>query len=64
MQLLKISEVARRLEIGRSTAYQLVQAGSLPAVHIGRAVRVCESALDEWITANTRGGERQNEGGT
>jgi excisionase family DNA binding protein len=54
--LLTISEAARRLSLGRATAYRLVQLGELPSVHIGRAVRVPARALEDWVRARTSGG--------
>ena len=47
--LLKASEVADRLSIGRATAYEMMAAGVLPTVRIGRAVRVPARSLEIWI---------------
>ncbi|MGH9342482.1 MAG: helix-turn-helix domain-containing protein [Terriglobia bacterium] len=47
--LLKASEVADRLSIGRATAYEMMSGGVLPTVRIGRAVRVPARALEAWI---------------
>lgn len=47
--LLTVPEAARRLSIGRSTAYRLIEDGTLPVVHIGRAVRVPADALSEYV---------------
>lgn len=55
--LLTVPEAARRLSLGRTTAYQLVRRGELPSVRLGRAVRVPVHALDEWITAHTEAAE-------
>lgn len=54
--LLTVPEAARRVSLGRATAYRLVQTGDLPSVRIGRAVRVPAQALDAWILAHTNGG--------
>lgn len=58
--LLRVSEVAEELNVARSTAYQLVATGQLPAVRVGRAVRVSRSTLLEWITrAEAISGDRE-----
>lgn len=46
--LLTIPEAAERLGLGRSKFYELIQAGEVPAVRIGRAVRVPAERLREW----------------
>lgn len=48
-RLLKIPEVAERLQVSRAFVYELVAGGALPAVSIGRARRVPESELDGYI---------------
>ena len=50
--LLTAREIARRLSVSRSEAYLLMTRGELPTVRIGRAVRVSERDLDEWIARN------------
>jgi excisionase family DNA binding protein len=62
--LLTIPQAARRLAIGRSTAYLLIGAGELEVVHLGRAVRVPADAVDDFIArrraaGNNRAGARQ-----
>lgn len=47
--LLDTRQVARRLSISRSYVYRLVRAGALPAVRIGRAVRVRPRDLDRYL---------------
>lgn len=54
--LLTVTEAARRLSLGRATAYQLVRQGDLPSVRIGRAVRVPAHELEAWIEARVSGG--------
>ena len=47
--LLRADEVARRLAIGKATAYMLMASGRLPTVRIGKSVRVSELALNSWL---------------
>lgn len=49
--LLRVSTVARRLDYARSTVYDLINAGRLPAVRVGNTIRVRESDLAEFIAA-------------
>ena len=46
---LKVREVAEVLRIARSRAYELVADGEIPAVKIGRSVRVNRKELDRWL---------------
>jgi excisionase family DNA binding protein len=47
--LLTIPEAARRLGIGRTTAYGLISDGTLEVVRIGRSVRVPTVALPQLV---------------
>jgi excisionase family DNA binding protein len=47
--LLRIDEAARLLGLGRSKAYELVAAGELPAVRIGRARRIPVASLEQFV---------------
>lgn len=47
--LLRPEEVAAILGLGRSTIYELLRAGELPIVHIGRATRILARDLHRWI---------------
>ena len=46
---LKVPEVAAELRIARSRAYELVADGEIPAVKIGRSVRVSRKELNTWL---------------
>lgn len=46
---LKVPEVAEVLRIARSRAYDLVARGEIPAVRIGRSVRVSRNDLERWL---------------
>ena len=54
-RLLRISEVAYQINISRSLAYRLVQAGEIPSVRIGPSVRVRVGDLDEFIQRSWSG---------
>jgi excisionase family DNA binding protein len=47
--LITVQEAARRLAIGRSHLYQLLQRGALPSIRIGRARRIRVSDLEEFV---------------
>jgi len=49
ISLLKAADIAKKLNISRSLAYQLMQAGEISTIRIGRAVRVLPEDLDEYI---------------
>ncbi len=57
--LLTVSETAKLLRISRNLAYELVARGELPAVRLGRVIRVPRDALDNWVKASAIG--RNNE---
>jgi len=47
--LLKPSEAAELIGIGRSQIYALIAAGVFPVVRVGSEMRIPARALDEWI---------------
>ena len=47
--LLTIPQAAAALAVGRTTVYELIGAGDLEAVHIGRSVRVPVEALRVFV---------------
>jgi excisionase family DNA binding protein len=48
-EYLKVPEIAEELRIARSRAYELVADGTIPAVRIGRSVRVSRKELERWL---------------
>jgi excisionase family DNA binding protein len=48
---LSLKDVQQMLGIGRTKIYELVTTGELPAVRIGRCIRVNRTELDEWLLA-------------
>ena len=47
--LLTVLEAAHALGVGRSTAYELINAGELEVVHIGRACRIPVAAVEAYV---------------
>jgi excisionase family DNA binding protein len=51
--LLRATEVARLLGLGRSKVYEMMTSGTLPVTRIGTAVRVPRAQLEDWINDHT-----------
>lgn len=51
--LLTVPQVAKRLQIARGRAYELVASGQLPVVKIGHSLRIPVAALTRWIEEAT-----------
>jgi excisionase family DNA binding protein len=49
--LLRVEDVAETLGIERSKTYELIAAGELPVVRLGRCVRVPAAAVRRWVEA-------------
>jgi len=57
--LLKPTEAAEVLGIGRSLIYELIAMGEIPSVRLGRCLRVPAESLQQWI----REREKERTGG-
>ncbi len=53
--LLTVSETAGVLRISRNLAYELVTRGEIPAIRLGRVIRVPRAALDRWLEVESSG---------
>ncbi len=60
-QLLKVSEVAERLGLSRSTVMGLLARGEIESLTIGRARRVQLSRLEAWIAERAAHEPRRRE---
>lgn len=62
-RLYKVPEVARILDTPEQQVYSLIKKGILPAVHLGRQVRIDRVALDMFIESGGQAysGGRKNE---
>ncbi len=52
--LLRPDEAAEVLGVGRSKIYALLASGEVPAVRVGRSVRVPVEALRRWVDRQAR----------
>ena len=48
---LTVEQVAQRLYVGRSTAYNMVNAGEISSIRFGRLIRVPASALEQYLSS-------------
>lgn len=48
-QFLTLREVAKTIQVSRTTAYTLVKQGRLPSVRIGGQIRFPRSAFEAWL---------------
>lgn len=53
--LITVPEMAKLLQIGRDTAYQLTHRPDFPAIRVGRSVRINREGLQDWLN-NQNGG--------
>lgn len=49
--VLTVSQVARALNLGRDTTYDLVRSGHIRSVRVGHQYRVPKAALMEYLAA-------------
>jgi excisionase family DNA binding protein len=49
---LTVAQLCELLSIGRTTAYQLIAEHTIPAVRIGRAIRVRKTDVEKWLEEN------------
>jgi len=52
-QTMTVEEVARALQVSRSTAYDLVRSEGFPKIRIGRRLLVPRKAFRDWLEENT-----------
>lgn len=55
--LLSIVEAAERLGIGRTLMYELLAAGQVQSVHLGRLHKIPARALDAYVARLTAGSD-------
>ena len=46
-----VEDIAVMLNIGRTSAYNLVKEGHFKTVRVGNAIRISKKSFDEWLDA-------------
>ena len=49
VRLLTVPEAAKLLRISRNLAYELIAKGEIPAIRLGRVIRVPRGTLERWL---------------
>ena len=52
LDVVTVNELAEMLKIGRNTAYELVRAGIISSVKIGRQIRIPKQAVIAYLAKN------------
>ncbi|HUZ85858.1 MAG TPA: helix-turn-helix domain-containing protein [Candidatus Baltobacterales bacterium] len=52
--VLTVDEARRVLRIGRRQLYQAIARQDVPAVKVGRSIRIPRSSLEAWLAAEKR----------
>lgn len=50
----RVEEIAEMLDIGRSSAYELVKKNLFKTVRIGMSIRISKSSFDEWLDSENK----------
>ena len=61
MNLLTVMEAAEKLKVGKSTVYNILQSGELPAVRIRSAWRIREQDLEDYVERMITGAKEESQ---
>lgn len=50
--VMTVAELAKRLRIGRSSAYGLVRKGEVRSIRVGRVIRIPATAVDDFLNTD------------
>ena len=59
MKFYTVQQIADLVQLSTARVYEAIRLGLLPAVHIGRQVRIEEQGFQEWVR---RGGQSYQHG--
>lgn len=49
----RVEEIAAILDIGKSSAYELIKKGQFKTVKIGSSIRISKASFDGWLDSQT-----------
>ena len=52
VKLLTVAEVAAIMRLSKMTVYRMVNSGQMPALKVGRSVRIPEHVVDEYLRSS------------
>ena len=52
--LLNVSDIANILELSTHSVYSLIRTNEIPAVRVGRSIRVPKSAWEAWLDSRSK----------
>lgn len=61
INLLSLKEVSKLLHCSYAKVYLLVHSGDIPAIRIGKSLKVRQSDIAEFLNSNTVGGDGYEE---
>ncbi len=47
----RVEDIAKILNIGRTSSYKLVNEGHFHSVRVGNSIRISKKSFDEWLDA-------------
>jgi len=47
--LLRPMEAANIIGVGRTRMYEMIASGEIPAIHLGRSIRIPTNKLRQWV---------------
>jgi len=53
-QTLNVSDVAKLLQLSKSSIYKYAETGKIPSIKIGTNLRFTETQLDNYLSKNTK----------
>lgn len=57
-RFITVNELQKMLNIGRATAYELVNAPGFPSIRIGKKLLVDKERVEEWISEQIKENEK------
>lgn len=51
--IVSVEDLVSMLQIGKSTAYKLLQDGTIPSLRIGKVYKVPKRAVEQYVLQNT-----------
>ena len=54
IELLTVEQLCRILQIGKNTAYKLIQTGEIKGFRVGRSWKIPRDSIDEYLNFKSR----------